>query len=56
MTIKKATFWSTDDKSAVDKLNLYIAKEEISKCDILNIETSVDCEGNHFLNLFYWES
>lgn len=63
MKIKKATFWSTsnsndepDNKSAVDRLNEYIVKNQISKCDVLSIETSTDCEGNHCLNLFYWES
>lgn len=61
--IKKATFWDIDysndvvgDKPAIDKLNEYIIKEQISKCDVLNVETSTDCEGNRCLNLFYWES
>lgn len=63
MTIKKATFWNTsnindnaDNKSALDRLNEYIIKEQISKCDVINVETSTDCEGNRCLNLFYWES
>ena len=48
MKIKKATFWDIDyndisgDKSAIDKLNDYIAENQISKCDIINVETRVD--------------
>lgn len=55
MKIKKATFWN-GDKSDIDKLNDYIVENQISKCDVLNVETSTDCEGNRCLNLFYWES
>lgn len=61
--IKKATFWDAnnindevDNKSALDKLNEYIIKKQISKCDVLSVETSADCEGSRCLNLFYWES
>ncbi len=60
--IKKATFWDIDysndvvgDKPAIDKLNEYIVENQISKCDVINIETSND-SGNHCLNLYYWES
>lgn len=60
MKIKKATFWDiddiADDKSAIDKLNDYIAENQISKCDIINVETRDDCRHNRCLNLFYWES
>ena len=62
MKIKKATFWDidyndiADDKSAIDKLNDYIAENQISKCDIINVETRVDCGHSRCLNLFYWES
>lgn len=55
MKIKKATFWSIGNKSDLDELNEYILKEQISKCDVLSVETSTDCEGNRCLNLFYWE-
>ena len=62
MTIKKATFWdivysddASGDKSAIDRLNDYIVKNQISECDVLNVETSTDCEGSRCLNLFYWE-
>ena len=62
MKIKKATFWDIDysndvvgDKSAIDKLNEYIVENQISKCDVLNVETSTDCEDSRCLNLFYWE-
>ena len=60
--IKKATFWEMDysndvvgDKSAIDKLNEYIVENQISKCDIINIEEKNDC-GNYCLNLYYCES
>ena len=56
MTIKKATFWDTDNKSALDMLNEFIVKEMISKCDVLTVETNSDSEGHRCLNLFYWES
>ena len=62
MKIKKATFWDIDyndvagDKSAIDKLNDYIAENQISKCDIINAETRVDRGHSRCLNLFYWES
>ena len=63
MKIKKATFWDIDysndvvgDKSAIDKLNEYIVENQISKCDVINVETEGDCELNRRLNLFYWES
>ena len=63
MKIKKATFWDIDysndvvgDKSAIDKLNEYITKNQISKCDIINVETEGDCERDRRLNLFYWEA
>ena len=62
MTVKKATFWNTssindkaDNKSALERLNEYIIKNQISKCDIINIETEGDCELNRRLNLFYWK-
>ena len=62
MKIKKATFWNivyangeVEIKSAIDRLNEYIVENQISKCDIINVETSNDC-GNYCLNLFYWES
>ena len=54
MKIKKATFWN-GDKSAIDRLNDFIVENQISKCDVLNVETSTDCEGHRCLNLFYWE-
>ena len=63
MKIKKATFWDIDynndvvgDKSAIDRLNDFIVENQISKCDVLNVETSTDCEGSRCLNLYYWES
>ena len=63
MKIKKATFWDIDysndvagDKSAIDKLNEYIVENQISKCDIINVETEGDCERDRRLNLFYWEA
>ena len=63
MKIKKVTFWNivyTNDevviKSAIDRLNEYITKNQISKCDIINVETEGDCERDRRLNLFYWES
>lgn len=61
--IKKATFWNIsyvngalETKSAIDRLNEYITKNQISKCDVINVETEGDCELNRRLNLFYWES
>ena len=61
--IKKATFWDIDysndvvgDKSAIDKLNEYIVENQISKCDVINIETRGDCVHSRCLNLFYRES
>ena len=63
MKIKKATFWDIDysndvagDKSAIDKLNEYIVENQISKCDIINVETRCDRGNSRCLNLFYWES
>ena len=63
MKIKKATFWNIvyingglSNKSAIDRLNEYIIKNQISKCDIINVETRGDCGHNRCLNLFYWES
>ena len=62
MKIKKATFWDIDysndvvgDKSAIDKLNEYIVENQISKCDIINVETRGDHGHSRCLNLFYWE-
>ena len=62
MKIKKATFWNIvyingglSNKSAIDRLNEYIIKNQISKCDVINVETEGDCELNRHLNLFYWE-
>lgn len=62
MKIKKVTFWDivyandkAKNKSAIESLNEYIIKKQISKCDVINIETSND-SGNYCLNLFYWES
>lgn len=61
--IKKVTFWDIDysndvvgDKSAIDKLNEYIVENQISKCDVINIETRGDYVHSRRLNLFYWES
>lgn len=62
MTLKKVTFWNIVYingeviKSAIDRLNEYIIKNQISKCDIINVETEGDCERDRRLNLFYWES
>lgn len=57
MIIKKATFLCVNgDKSALDRLNDFIVENKISKCDVLNIETSTDCEGTRCLILYYWES
>ena len=63
MKIKKVTFYDTvhindklENKSAVDRLNEYLVEKQISKCDVLSVETGTDCEGNPCLNLFYWES
>ena len=63
MKIKKATFWDIDysndvagDKSDIDKLNEYIVENQISKCDIINVETRCDSGHSRCLNLFYWES
>ena len=63
MIIKKVTFWDivyandkTKNKSAIESLNEYIAKNQISKCDILNIETKGDDQHSRCLNLFYWEN
>ena len=63
MIIKKATFWNivytngeVEIKSAIDRLNEYITKNQISKCDIINVETEGDCERDRCLNLFYWEA
>ena len=60
--IKKATFYDINyindkvkNKSAIDKLNEYIVENQISKCDIINIEEKNDC-GNYCLNLYYYES
>lgn len=60
--IKKATFYDinyindkAENKSAIDKLNEYIVENQISKCDIINIEEKNDC-GNYCLNLYYCES
>ena len=57
MKIKKVTFWDIDysnDVAAIDQLNEYITKNQISKCDIINVET--EGERDHRLNLFYWEA
>ena len=63
MKIKKATFWDIDysndvagDKSAIDRLNEYIVENQISKCDIISVETRGDSGHSRCLNLFYWES
>ena len=63
MKIKKATFWNivyingeVEIKSAIDKLNEYIVENQISKCDIINVETRGDRGHSRCLNLFYWES
>ena len=63
MKIKKVTFWNivyingeVEIKSAIDRLNEYITKNQISKCDIINVETEGDCERDCRLNLFYWEA
>ena len=63
MIIKKATFWNivytngeVEIKSAIDRLNEYITKNQISKCDIINVETRGDRGHSRCLNLFYWES
>ena len=63
MKIKKATFWDIDysndgvcNKSSIDKLNEYIVENQISKCDIINVETRGDSVHSRCLNLFYWES
>ena len=60
--IKKATFWDidysndiVDDKSAIDKLNEYIVENQISKCDVINIESRGNDRRSRCLNLFYWE-
>ena len=60
--IKKATFYDinyindkAENKSAIDKLNEYIVENQISKCDIINIEEKNDCD-NYCLNLYYCES
>ena len=60
--IKKATFYDINyindkvkNKSAIDKLNEYIVENQISKCDIINIEEKNDCD-NYCLNLYYCES
>ena len=49
--IKKATFYDINyindkvkNKSAIDKLNEYIVENQISKCDIINIEEKNDSE------------
>lgn len=61
MEIKNATFWpkniydEDDYKSALDRLNEFIVKNKIRKCNVINIETEIDGDGNHCLNLFYWE-
>ena len=61
--IKKVTFYDTvhindklENKSAVDRLNEYLVEKQISKCDVINIETRGDCVHSRCLNLFYWES
>ena len=63
MKIKKVTFWDivyandkVKNKSAIESLNEYIIKKQISKCDIINVETEGDCERDRRLNLFYWEA
>ena len=63
MKIKKATFWNIvyingglSNKSAIDRLNEYIIKNQISKCDVINIETRGGRGHSRCLNLFYWES
>ena len=59
MKIKKATFWDIDysndvvgDKSAIDKLNEYIVENQISKCDVINIESRGNDRHSRFFNLF----
>ena len=61
--IKKATFYDINyindkakNKSAIDKLNEYIVENQISKCDVINVETRGDHGRSRCLNLFYWES
>lgn len=61
MEIKNAIFWPNniydedDYKSALDRLNEFIVKKKIRKSNVINIETEIDGDGNHCLNLFYWE-
>ena len=63
MKIKKVTFYDIvyindelENKSAIDRLNEYIVENQISKCDVINVETRGDRGHSRCLNLFYWES